>query len=172
MDGWEDGWWMGGWMGRQKDKHTEPSRGSAHSPDGPETTLGSLPCLPRPPRLPRVRPHGDHGLQAGVVSLCKGPPPPLVQVGDEVGTFAHHPAGSPEPWARGRGAPSLQRDERLPGTRTCWDSIRQPQASSQLPGPTLRHGLAHQPSTLTGGGRGAKRHREVETNRMREGTPQ
>lgn len=137
-------------MGRQKDKHVEPSLGrrdSAHSSDGPETTLGSLTRLPRPPRLPCVRPHGDHGLQAVVVSLCKGPPPPaaLVQVGDEVGAFAHHPAGGPEPWA-----PSLQRDKRLPEARTRRDSIRQPQAPSQLPCPTLRHGLANQPSTLTG----------------------
>ena len=89
-----------------------------------------LDVLPRPPfnpppDLPCIGSHGDHGLQAGVISLCEWSPlASPVQVRDKVGAITHHLDGSLEPWALGLATFTLQqKDEEM---RTLWNGVRQP----------------------------------------------
>lgn len=59
---------------------------------------------PDPPLLPCIGSHWDHGLQAGVISLCKGPSlASPVQISNKVGPIIYHLGGSLELWALGLG---------------------------------------------------------------------
>ena len=123
---------MDGWMdGRPK---VQAYRATTWGAGAVSTVLMGwkwfLEVLPRPPfnpppDLPCIGSHRDHGLQAGVISLCEWSPlASPVQIRDKVGAITHHLDGSLEPWAPGLVTFTLQ--QKGEEMRTLWNGVRQP----------------------------------------------